>query len=94
LKVPRASDSNFHILRSGSSDGRSTNFSHLLRSYFFYRLSESPSFLAEGLEIVLSMASNDIKPTSFSQGALEKCLRGTSMSNFGVKAISISKNEG
>ena len=94
LKDPNASVSNFHIFKSGSSDGKSLNFSHLFNNYFFYIVSVSPSFLAEGLEIVLSIASNEIKPTSFSHGALEKCFLGISTSDLGVKPISTSKNEG
>jgi hypothetical protein len=41
LKDPRASVSNFQTLRSGSSQGKSTNFSHLFNNYFLENGSSS-----------------------------------------------------
>jgi hypothetical protein len=94
LKEPSESVSNFHILRSGNSEGKSANFSHLLSNYFFYIVSDSPSFLADGLDIVRSIASKEIRPTSFSHGAIEKCFLGISTSDLGINPISISKKDG
>lgn len=74
LKEPKASVSNFHIFRSGNSQGKSTNFSHLFSNYFLANgsLSEIASFL-DGLVNLLSILSYDSKPNSRSQGALERC---------------------
>jgi hypothetical protein len=73
LNEPKASVSNFQILRSGNSHGKSTNFSHLFKSCFFARESASKaiSFLPDGLVRPLSIFSNESSPTSLSQGALE-----------------------
>jgi len=86
LKQPNASDSNFHIFVSGSSQGKSTNFSHFFNNYFYDRvsLSPKPSFLAEGLVNLLSILSYDSKPISLSQGAIDICLRSIMISLFKV----------
>jgi hypothetical protein len=73
LKDPNASVSNFQILRSGNSHGKSTNFSHLLSNYFFSSesASYSISFLPEGLVSPPTIVAYESRPTSLSQGALE-----------------------
>lgn len=58
LKEPNASVSNFQILRSGSSLGKSTNFSHLFNNCFLEMGSlSSKSYLADYLVSLLSILS-------------------------------------
>ena len=94
LKAPRPSVSNFQTLISGSSLGRSRNFSHLFNNYFFEIESTSFSFLPDGLEMLLSIASKETKPISLSHGAIEILFTSTSISDLRIKPSSTSRKEG